>query len=160
MIEDPRHRHRLSNRHTHGIHPVEQRLLDPYDLTFPAGAAMAADPPGDPFIRTPPPHPAGGPLAKRNPHMFHRVPGTCEAIKRELQTYRAVIRHPRTPLLGRCCLAVAILYAALSFDLIPDFLPIVGHLDDVIVIPLLFAAAAYFVPQEVITECRRRQPRR
>ncbi len=49
---------------------------------------------------------------------------------------------------------MAIGYALLPFDLIPDFLPVIGHLDDAIIVPGLIYLALQRVPQEIIDECR------
>lgn len=77
-----------------------------------------------------------------------------ERLKKELAFYRCIIRHPRTPRISRYLLGLAVGYVLLPFDLIPDFIPIVGHLDDLVVIPLLVVIALKLVPAEVIQECR------
>ncbi len=62
--------------------------------------------------------------------------------------------HPRTPKSAKTLLGLAIGYALLPFDLIPDFLPVIGHLDDAIIVPGLIYLALKRVPQEIIGECR------
>lgn len=77
-------------------------------------------------------------------------------LRDEIAVYRLVLKDPRTPKRGRWLLGLAVGYAALPFDLIPDFLPVIGHLDDAVIIPLLIRAALRTIPKEVVDDCRHR----
>lgn len=75
-------------------------------------------------------------------------------IKRELAVYRLIVRHPRTPRAARWLLGLAAAYLLSPVDLIPDFIPVLGQLDDLIVVQLLVWLALRLVPREVVAECR------
>jgi len=76
-------------------------------------------------------------------------------VRREVAVWRRVMADPRTPRASRWLLAVAVGYAVLPFDLIPDVVPGLGYLDDVLIIALLVAWAVRRVPPEVIADARR-----
>ncbi|PWB73509.1 hypothetical protein C3F09_05245 [candidate division GN15 bacterium] len=77
-------------------------------------------------------------------------------VRREIHVYRLVLVDKRTPWLSRILLGAAIAYMVSPIDLIPDFIPIVGHLDDLIIVPLLVVTALALIPREVIDECRQK----
>jgi uncharacterized membrane protein YkvA (DUF1232 family) len=87
--------------------------------------------------------------------MFDRLKSMGHRFRRELKVYRLVLRDPRTPRVAKLLLGLALAYAALPFDLIPDFIPVIGHVDDVIIIPVLVIVALKMIPQEVVDEHRR-----
>lgn len=75
-------------------------------------------------------------------------------FKREIKVYKLVLEDKRTPKLGKFFLSLAIGYLFLPFDLIPDFIPVVGHLDDAIIIPLLIYLTLKAIPKEIIFDNR------
>ncbi len=86
--------------------------------------------------------------------MSHYLATIARTFKRELAFYRAIAAHPDTPKTAKWLLGAAIGYALLPFDLIPDFLPVIGHLDDAIIVPGLIYLALKRVPHAVVAECR------
>jgi len=72
----------------------------------------------------------------------------------EVEFYKLVYRHPGTPRVSKLFLGAAIAYAVSPIDLIPDFIPVIGYLDDLVIVPLLIWMAVRFIPERVIIECR------
>jgi uncharacterized membrane protein YkvA (DUF1232 family) len=62
--------------------------------------------------------------------------------------------HPRTPLLAKALVILTVAYALSPIDLIPDFIPVLGYLDDLIIVPILIWLTVRLLPTEVIQECR------
>jgi uncharacterized membrane protein YkvA (DUF1232 family) len=85
-----------------------------------------------------------------------RLHGIAHSLRQHLALYTALSRDPRTPWLARCLLGAALVYVALPFDLIPDFLPVIGHLDDVIIVPGLILLALRLIPTEVYDDHQQR----
>ena len=75
-------------------------------------------------------------------------------IRTELTYYRQVARDPRTPWLSKLLIGLAIAYLLSPVDIIPDFIPILGHLDDVILVPGLIWLALAIIPQSVKQDAR------
>jgi uncharacterized membrane protein YkvA (DUF1232 family) len=76
-------------------------------------------------------------------------------FKRELQLYRNILADPRTPRLTKILLGSAVAYAVTPVDIIPDFIPVVGHLDDAIIVPALVYLALKTIPKPLLEEHRR-----
>jgi uncharacterized membrane protein YkvA (DUF1232 family) len=76
-------------------------------------------------------------------------------LKRELELYQRVLKDSRTPGLAKIFLGLAIGYLLLPFDLIPDFIPVLGQLDDILIVPGLFYLARRLIPKELIEEHRK-----
>lgn len=76
-------------------------------------------------------------------------------IRGELNYYRCVLADPRVPQCSRWLLRLAIAYLASPIDLIPDFIPIIGHLDDLIIVGGLVILARLLIPDSVLIDCRR-----
>lgn len=77
-------------------------------------------------------------------------------LKSEVYTLYLVARDPRTPWFAKLLAGVVVAYAFSPIDLIPDFIPVFGYLDDLILLPLGIWLAIKLVPPEVIEDCRTR----
>jgi uncharacterized membrane protein YkvA (DUF1232 family) len=86
--------------------------------------------------------------------VLNKLKSLGKQLKREFAVYRLVLKHPQTPWIAKLFLGLAVGYLLLPFDLIPDFIPVVGQLDDVVIIPVLLYLALLFVPKWIIQSCR------
>lgn len=98
--------------------------------------------------------------------MYHETGGTlmgsvwtiwkekARALKRETYAVYLACRDPRVPWYGRVLAACVVGYAFSPIDLIPDPIPVLGYLDDLILIPLGIAVVLKTIPPEVMAECR------
>ena len=86
--------------------------------------------------------------------MLDRLKSIARRAKHEIKVYTLVFRDKRTPKLARLLLALALVYMLSPIDLIPDFIPVLGHLDDIIIVPALIILATKMVPREVMEDCR------
>ena len=87
--------------------------------------------------------------------MFEAIRKLTATVKREIRFYRLVMGDARTPRLSRWLLGAAVGYVLMPFDVIPDCIPVIGHLDDAVIVPGLIFVAMKMVPPAVIADCRR-----
>ena len=75
-------------------------------------------------------------------------------LKAETFALYLAARDPRTPWYAKLLVAGIVAYAVSPIDLIPDFVPVLGYLDDLILIPAGIALAIKLVPDSVLADCR------
>lgn len=75
-------------------------------------------------------------------------------LKSEIFALYLAARHPATSWYAKLLVAGIVAYALSPIDLIPDFVPILGYVDDLVLIPLGIALAIKLIPPAVMTECR------
>jgi uncharacterized membrane protein YkvA (DUF1232 family) len=73
-------------------------------------------------------------------------------LKGKIALLRAVWKDPRTPRSAKIVLGATLAYALSPIDLIPDFIPVLGHLDDIIIVPLGILIAWLLVPRSIWRE--------
>lgn len=78
----------------------------------------------------------------------------AEMMKLQLRTLNEVRLDPRTPWLAKLIIIGVIAYAFSPIDLIPDFIPLLGYIDDLILLPLGVYVAIKLVPKEVWQDCK------
>jgi len=77
-------------------------------------------------------------------------------LKRETYALYLAYRDPRVPWYAKLLAACVVAYAFSPIDLIPDFIPVLGYLDDFVLIPLGIALSVKMIPPQVMVECRER----
>jgi len=78
------------------------------------------------------------------------------AFTQELRTFRFLCDDQRVPRLAKWSLGAALAYALSPIDFIPDFVPVIGHLDHLLIVPGLILFALWLIPPSVVEECRQR----
>jgi uncharacterized membrane protein YkvA (DUF1232 family) len=86
--------------------------------------------------------------------LAERLKQVGREVKREIAVYRLILADPRTPFTAKILLGLALGYLLMPFDLIPDFIPVIGQLDDVLIVPGLVLLALRLIPKEVVADCR------
>ena len=94
--------------------------------------------------------------ASRRGFVISKISSFVVWVARELRVYRMMSRDSRTPVRSKILLWAAVGYAFWPLGLIPDFIPVVGYVDDLIIVPTLIFIAVRGLPDEVARECRHR----
>lgn len=85
------------------------------------------------------------------------APGLRErlrALLRDLNALQIAYQDPRTPWVAKAVALAVIAYAVSPIDLIPDFIPVLGHLDDLVLLPLGILLARRLIPAHVMADAR------
>ena len=88
--------------------------------------------------------------------IFQRIRQWASRIKRDAVTLWFAYRHPGTPWFAKLLAAFVVAYALSPIDLIPDFIPVLGYLDDALLLPGLIWLNIRLIPADVLEECRQR----
>jgi uncharacterized membrane protein YkvA (DUF1232 family) len=86
--------------------------------------------------------------------LIEKLKQRAESLKADIYALHLAAKDPRTPWYAKLFVAGIVAYALSPIDLIPDFIPVFGYLDDLILIPLAIALALKLVPPHVLAECR------
>ena len=86
--------------------------------------------------------------------MLGRLRQWAGTLKRDVVALWCCYRDPRTPLAAKILAMVVVAYALSPIDLVPDFIPVLGYLDDLILLPGVIYLTIKLIPVPVLTECR------
>jgi len=86
--------------------------------------------------------------------MYQQIKQWAKALKKEIVVVWLVAKHERTPVWIKLLALMIAAYALSPIDLIPDFIPVLGYLDDLIIVPLGLLLVIKLTPKEIIDDCR------
>lgn len=102
----------------------------------------------------PPPRLPPQPQGAGTTGIVERLKGWARALKRDVIALQLAARDPRVPWYAKLLAAAVAAYALSPIDLIPDFIPVLGYLDDLIIVPAGIWLAIRLVPPTVMAEHR------
>ncbi len=86
--------------------------------------------------------------------MWEKLKNIFRSVKREISVWRLVMKDERTPVLAKILIWAALAYLVLPFELIPDFIPVIGYLDDILIVSILILSAMQLVAPEIVEDAR------
>jgi len=87
-------------------------------------------------------------------HMKMNLKERAKKLKTDIPAVFLALQKKETPFLAKVLAGVTIGYALSPIDLIPDFIPILGYLDDIIILPALVALTVKLIPREIFLKCQ------
>ena len=93
-------------------------------------------------------------ITVRNVKAFEKWKQKSRHLKIEIYALYLAYRDPRVPWYAKAFVALVVGYAFSPIDLIPDFIPVLGYLDDLVLIPLGVAVALKMIPEKIMEDCR------
>ncbi len=85
-----------------------------------------------------------------------RLADRAKKLKTDIPAVFLALKEKRTPWYAKIIAAAVVVYALSPIDLIPDFIPVLGYLDDLIILPALIALCIKCIPCDVFEDCRSR----
>ena len=85
---------------------------------------------------------------------FMNLKERAKKLKTDIPAVFLALKKKETPVLAKIFAGATIIYALSPIDLVPDFIPVLGYLDDLIILPALVALTVKLIPHEVFEQCR------
>lgn len=79
----------------------------------------------------------------------------AKQLKKDIQAVFIALKRKDTPIIAKVFAVITLAYALSPIDLVPDFIPVLGYLDDVILLPAFVALTVKFIPDDIFEECRK-----
>lgn len=78
----------------------------------------------------------------------------AKTLKRDIPAVFIALSKKETPILAKIIAGLTVGYALSPIDIIPDFIPVIGYLDDLIILPALVSLTIKLIPSEIFAQCR------
>ncbi len=78
----------------------------------------------------------------------------AKKLKTDIPAVFLALKRKETPWYAKIVAAIVVVYALSPIDLVPDFIPVLGYLDDIIILPALIALTLKLIPKSVFSECQ------
>ena len=75
-------------------------------------------------------------------------------LKTDIPAVYIALKKKETPTIAKVCAAITVAYALSPIDLIPDFIPVLGYVDDVVILPALVTLTIKLIPRDIFEQCR------
>lgn len=82
------------------------------------------------------------------------IKARARKLKSDIPAVYIALRKKETPVIAKIFAGITVGYALSPIDLIPDFIPVIGLLDDIILLPIFVSITVKFIPEEIFNECR------
>jgi len=92
---------------------------------------------------------------RRPPRWYAGLKKRAQKLKRQIWALFLALKDPQTPWAATLLIGATVAYAVSPIDLVPDFIPILGQLDDLVILPAMIALALKLIPRDVMARCRR-----
>ena len=88
--------------------------------------------------------------------LIEKIKSSVRQLKSVLNILAISYKDPRTPLLPKIIIGITVAYLLSPIDLIPDFIPVIGLIDDLIIVPLLISLSIKLIPKAVLEDARKK----
>jgi len=85
---------------------------------------------------------------------FRKIKEKSIQFKKDIPVIYYALKNKETPMLAKILAGITVGYALSPIDLIPDFIPILGYLDDILILPVLISFTLKCIPREILETCR------
>jgi len=87
--------------------------------------------------------------------MFSKLKQKVKSVKKDIHALYLAGKHKDTPIIAKILIVITTAYAFSPIDLIPDFIPVLGYIDDLVILPAAILLIIKLIPDNVLKQCRK-----